>query len=252
MLPMPAYAGIGSIAQRLMKEQCGLDAPVITYDLEGSTAASLGTVMTSMKAQNVTTLFMLVDVITNIAFTQLATQNAYFPEWFIPGMGALDLLHNGRLYDPQQWPHAFGYSLYEIPKPESEQECYKAYREIDPDNSPNGTVCHYHWVNMVQLFGGMQDAGPNLTPHTFRRALFEKPQLPPDPPWRMAGGYGPNDHTFPDWAAEIWWDPEALGSDGQAGTYRFPNRGRRYTFGTWDRTDHGLFREGVALASELE
>jgi len=204
-----------------------------------------------MKAADVSTIFFLGDLLIGApVFSQSATQQDYFPEWFLPGFGGVDTGHIARLYDQAQWEHAFGYSFYEIPQPDSETECYKAYREIDPDNNPNDNMCIYMWGHMVQLMSGLQKAGPNLTPETFKKGLLETPQLPPDPPWHMAGGYGPNDHTFPDWASEIWWDRNALGSDGQAGTYRFPQKGKRYTYGLWESKDNGLFKEGITLASQ--
>jgi hypothetical protein len=112
-------------------------------------------------------------------------------------------------------------------------------------------MCTYMWGDMVQLFGAMQNAGPHLTPQTMKQAFLDQKHLPPDPPWHMAGGYDPNDHTYPDWAAEIWWDPNAMGSDGQKGTYRFVRGGLRYTYGQWPTEDSMVFQDrpdSVALA----
>ena len=60
-------------------------------------------------------------------------------------------------------------------------------------------------------------------------ALINQPQLPPSPPFHMAGGYSVNSHTYPKWVSEVWYDPTAIGSDGQKGTYRFTRNGQRYT-----------------------
>lgn len=242
---LPAYDNPGpQIKQQLA--QCGVDLdPIVTYDLTGGQegSAGLATAITAMSAANVTTIFYLGDLISAIVFTQNAKANNYYPEWFIPGFGGVDTGHIAREYDQDVWEHAFGFSLYEIPKPDQETECYKAYHEIDPNNDPNSGMCTYMWGNMVQLFGGMQAAGPNLTALSLKQALLDQKHLPPDPPWHMAGGYDPNDHTYPDWAGEIWWDRDAMGSDGQPGTYRWVRGGRRYTYGQWPTEDPLVFQD---------
>jgi hypothetical protein len=57
----------------------------------------------------------------------------------------------------------------------------------------------------------------------------------------MAGGYELNDHTFPDWASEIFWDRNAIGSDGQRGSYRYVRKGKRYTYDQWPEEDPNVF-----------
>lgn len=250
---LPAYDNPGPQIKALMG-QCGVDIdPIITYDLSGSQegTSGLASAIAAMKASNVTTIFYLGDLISAVPFTQNAKASNYFPEWFIPGFGGVDTGHIARDYDQDEWQQAFGFSLYEIPKPDEETECYKAYHEIDPNNDPDSGMCTYMWGDMVQLFGAMQLAGPHLTPDSMKQALLAEKHLPPDPPWHMAGGYDPNDHTYPDWAAEIWWDRNAMGSDGQKGTYRFVRGGKRYTYGQWPQEDPAVFQDlpdSIALA----
>lgn len=242
---LPAYDNpVPNLRARL--KSCGVDVdPVVTYDL-GATAAgsaSLANAITTMQSGNVTTIIYLGDLIAAVAFTQNAKANAYFPEWFIPGFGGVDTGHIAREYDQDNWSNAFGFSLYEIPKPDHETECYKAYHEIDPANDPDNGMCTYMWDDMVQLFGSMQEAGPKLTVESMKQALVNRKKLPPDPPWAMAGGYELNDHTFPDWAAEIWWDRNAIGSDGQRGAYRWVRGGKRYTYDQWPTEDPDVFTD---------
>ena len=227
--------------------QCGVSVdPIVTYDLTGSGASTQGlaSAITQMQVNKVTTVFYLGDLLSAVFFTQNAKSNNYFPEWFVPGFGGVDTGHIGRDYDQQEWSHAFGFSFYEIPKPDEETECYKAYHEIDPNNDPDSGMCTYMWGNMVQMFAAMQAAGPHLDIQTIKQAMVSQKHLPPDPPWHMAGGYDLNDHTYPDWASEIWWDPKATASDGQAGSYRFPRRGKRYTYGQWPTEDPPVFQNG--------
>lgn len=250
---LPAYDNPGPQIKALMAE-CGVNVdPIVTYDLTGSQSgtAGLASAVTAMKAQNVTTIFYLGDLISAVVFTQNAKANNYFPEWFIPGFGGVDTGHIARDYDQDEWKNAFGFSLYEIPKPDEETECYKAYHEVDPNNDPDSGMCTYMWGDMVQLFGAFQRAGANLTVDSVKKAFLDQPKLPPNPPWHMAGGYDPSDHTYPDWAAEVWWDPNAIGSDGQKGTYRFVRKGLRYTYGQWPTEDPMVFQDrpdSIALA----
>jgi hypothetical protein len=241
---LPAYDNPGPQIKQLMA-QCHTDVdPIVTYDLTGSGAGTQGlaAAITTMQVNNVSTIFYLGDLISAVFFTQNAASNHYYPEWYAPGFGGVDTGHIGRDYDQTEWTHAFGFSFYEIPKPDEETECYKAYHEIDPNNDPDSGMCTYYWGDYVQMYAAMQAAGPNLNIQTIKQAMIAEKHLPPNPAWHMAGGYDLNDHTYPDWASEIWWDPNAIGSDGQKGTYRFPHNGKRYTYGQWPTEDPDLFK----------
>jgi hypothetical protein len=239
---LPAYDNPGPTIKALLKSECNVDIdPVVTYDLAKDNVQGLASAIGTMQTAQVTTIFYLGDLISAVPFTQIAKSDNYFPEWFIPGFGGVDTGHIARDYDQDEWSHAFGFSLYEIPKPDEETECYKAYHEIDPSNDPDSGMCTYMWGDMVQLFGAMQNAGPKLSAESLKSALVKQPKLSPNPPWHMAGGYDINDHTYPDWAAEIWWDRNAMGSDGQKGTYRWVRGGQRYTYDQWPSEDPDVF-----------
>ncbi len=251
VLDTPQYGNMAGLASNLLESECGVKpAAVVQYDL-GSTASGssgLASDMVALRAAGVTTVFYLGDLLSAAVFTEAAYSNNYFPEWYIPGFGGVDTGHIGRDYNGYEWAHAFGFSFYEIPAPDEETECYQAFHSVDPNDDPDSGMCTYMWGDMVQLFGGFQEAGPHLTVQSFKQALFNQAPLPPDPPWHMAGSYSPSQHTFPQYAAEIWWDPNATGSDGQVGTYRFMDNGRRYTFGQWPSgPTPGLFQSGIAL-----
>jgi hypothetical protein len=241
---LPAYDNPGPQIKQLMA-QCHTDVdPIVTYDLTGSGAGTQGlaAAITTMQVNGVSTIFYLGGLISAVFFTQNAASNHYYPEWYVPGFGGVDTGHIGRDYDQTEWSHAFGFSFYEIPKPDEETECYKAYHEIDPSNDPDSGMCTYYWGDYVQMFAAMQAAGPDLNIQTIKQAMIAEKHLPPTPPWHMAGGYDLNDHTYPDWASELWWDQNATGSDGQKGTYRFPHNGKRYTYGQWPTEDPDLFK----------
>ncbi|MEN3273870.1 MAG: hypothetical protein V7636_2631, partial [Actinomycetota bacterium] len=242
-----AYSGVGydtfgDMAVRMLKEQCGVDATIVKYDYTQSNGQALASAMTQMKIAKVTTIFDLAEKIGLAAITPAATSNNYFPEWFNPGFGGTDMGHLARdLFDHQQWVHAFGFSFFEIPKTDDDSECYRAYHAVYPNSNPNDDMCIYLWSNFIQLFRGIQDAGPKLTVETFRDALLSQPARPPDPQWFMAGGYSVHDHGYPDYAAEWWWSPDAIASDGSAGSNVYLRNGKRVTFGQWNPEDNGLF-----------
>lgn len=251
---LPAYRDNSPRMQRLLKEQCGVTIEPgadVRYTLEGERAADLGSAVTKLAAANVTTIIYLGDLLSAAIFTQAAEDQRYSPEWFLPGFGGVDTGDIARAYNQNQWRHAFGFSVYEVPRPRQAGECQRAYHSIDPDNDPDPSMCRYMWGHLVQLLGAIQETGPNLTPENFERGQFRIPATKPEPTWRIAGGYGPNDYTYPDYAAEIWWDPTARwGEDGGPGAYRWVDGGRRYRVGEWPAGDSQVFKEGVSQAPD--
>jgi hypothetical protein len=250
VLDTAQYGNMAGLADSLLA-RCGVKpAATVQYDLASSASGSSGLAsdMVALRAAGVTTVFYLGDLLSAGIFTEAAYSNSYFPEWYLPGFGGVDTGHIGRDYNGYEWAHAFGYSFYEVPEPDEDTECYQAFHAVDPNTDPDSGMCTYMWGDMVQLFGGFQEAGPHLTAASFKKALLAQPSLGPNPPWHMAGGYSETNHTFPLYAAEIWWDPNAIGSDGAPGTYRYLNDGQRYSFGQWPSgPSPGLFKTGISL-----
>jgi hypothetical protein len=250
---LPAYADNVPRTTRMLKQGCGIDVGdrVSRYTLESQRVSDLQAAVAKLKAQNVTTIVYLGDLLSAVVFTQYADSIGYFPEWFIPGFGGPDTGDIARNYSQNQWQHAFGFSVYEVPRPRAQSECFRAYHSIDPDNDPDTNMCRYMWGHLVQLLGAIQETGPDLTPDTFERGQFRIPPSKPFPTWRIAGGYGPNDYTYPDYAAEIWWDRTApWGEDGRPGAYRWVDGGKRYRLGEWPAGPSKVFKEGDSRAPD--
>ena len=243
------YASAPDYMQQLLRERCGIDLgpDVIRYDLSAGAdpTVAMSSAMAQFKQNDVTTIIYMGDLISAAVFTSAATQIAYFPEWYMPGFGGVDVddFLARSAYDPQQWKNAFGFSAYEIPVADPARECEIAFRSIDPDNQPDDGMCTYIWQQLVKLVGAIQEAGPNLTPETVRDALFRLPHDPPDPVWRMAGGYGPNDYTYVDWYVELFWNPEAVHPNGDLGAYCYIRGGKRWTYGQWTEEDPPFFTD---------
>jgi hypothetical protein len=250
---LPAYKDNSPRMQRLLQEQCGIKIEPgadVRYTLEQGRAADLGAAVSKLAAARVTTVIYLGDLISAAIFTQEAQNQQYSPEWFLPGFGGVDTGDTPRAYVQAQWAHAFGFSVYEVPRPRAASECFRAYHSIDPANDPDTNMCRYMWGHMVQLLGAIQETGPNLTPERFEQGQFRIPPTKPYPTWRIAGGYGPTDYTYPDYAAEIWWDPTATwGEDGGPGAYRWIDGGKRYRLGEWPADPNGQSQVHVSGVS---
>lgn len=213
---------------------------------------SLGTAVARLKNAGVTTVIVGLDFQTMLVLTQFADAQAYSPEWFVTGRALTDNNGQSRLMSQAQWSHAFGISSQEIDAPEGaaatyEQESYRAYKEIDPDNEPSGNIIVNLIPGLEQVMNGIQMAGPRLTPETFEQGLFRMGHRPPQPRWAMAGGYGPDDYTYADAVGEIWWDPTASSKYAdQPGAYRWVRDGKRYYPGDFEREDPLVFQEGTS------
>jgi methylmalonyl-CoA mutase cobalamin-binding subunit len=228
-----------------------------TFPLDPGRAQELSTsVVAKMKDAGVTTVVVRADPITLPAFTREATKQGWFPEWVIAGYQFTDTTTFARSFDQQQWSHAFGLSFLPPNAPREITPPYKLYEWYHgaPPPADDSLILTYPQVGL--LFTGIHLAGPNLTPETFRDALFAFPPTPRavtqpsldygEGIWDEKGG----DYEGIDDMVELWWDPEAEGPDenGRQGTgmYRYVDGGKRYL--PDDYTDEvKVFDPGAAI-----
>jgi len=212
------------------------------------------TIIAKLKDEKVTTVIFLGDPIMPINLTQIATEQKYFPEWIITGTVLTDSTTLGRVYDTQQWSHAFGVSSIPVPTGQQQAEgwrLHKWYFGTDPIAVKTTPLVY---DDISQFFLGVHMAGPKLTPQTFRGGMFHYP-VSGGGPTNSQVSYG--NHGFfaaPDYLAvddmtEIWWDATAKGPDEQGvqgtGMVRYANGGRRYLPGKMpDRPDDGFKKPG--------
>ena len=240
------HRDFASILRDELRERC--DASItttITYNL-GDNASGLAGAITRMRSDGVTTVVCACDEITPAALTNEAANQGYFPEWLVTGVSMIDLNSNARLYNPSQWSQAFGLSTLEMDRPEAERDGWMAYHDVDPEADPHAETVEQYFHQLQQLVVGLQSAGPDLTPDTYMKGLQRSIRRAADPPWAVAGGYAPGDFTYADWAALVWWDPTAAGSDGRPGAYRHLDGGRRYRVGEIPSGRHPFFEEGIS------
>jgi hypothetical protein len=209
----------------------------LTYALDinrmSQQAASL---VSRLKSENVTTIYCACDPLILVFLTSKATEQDYFPEWFI-GAALVDTDTVGQLMDKEQWKHTWGISFLGPPSPVQGTYGYNAYKSVRKDE-PSVTVdLLYYQLYMLSI--GLQMAGPALTPESFERGMFAYPG------GNGMGGnwkFGPRDYTTTDDAREIWWDPQGVSvQNGKPGTWIDTTPGKRFTGGTWPSGEPRVF-----------
>lgn len=220
----------------LARDRCGVTIdPVVAYSTEGDRAANLAAAVTRFKAAGVTTVALSTDPVIVTAVLNQADAAAYFPEWFITGTWSIDqnFMPTFFGYSRTQWARAFGLSQREMALPHDRTDWYRAYKSVDPAGVPNVVNGSFPFAHLMQIANGIQMAGPNLTPQTFRAGLDAMGIRANLPYWSIGGGYGPGDHSYTDDVAEIWWDNTAPNTDlpGTLGGYRYIDCGRRHRLG---------------------
>jgi hypothetical protein len=216
----------------------------VTYLYDPSQAQNIArTVINKMKAAGVTTIMVSADPLIPANYTQEATAQDYFPEWVIAPSVYVDTTIFARTYDQKQWAHAFGMSALPARGPRTESNSYTLYKWFTGQEPPiNDQGIPFARTSLFML--GIHLAGPNLTPDTFKEAMFS--YLPQgSSPVRPYVSWGTKLWPQPDYftgddAMMLWWDPTAKGEDevGKQGTgeYRLVNNGSRYLPGKWPTT----------------
>ena len=246
----PAFQGV---SEQMLK--CGAQvgwSPIVNeeygFDL-GKMPERATTIVAKLKAANVTTVVFLGDPLMPIFLTKAATAQGYFPEWVVTGTPYTDSASLARKYDPEQWKRAFGLSQLPVRLPQDQLSSWRIY-EWAYGRAPEAVNTNPLLMAPIQqIFTGVHLAGPNLTPDTFRDALF-RAEPAGGGPTTIHVSYG--DHGYfktlnpdtcqyegaaPDYAStddmtEIWWDAQATGPDEQGkegqGLYFYANGGKRY------------------------
>lgn len=269
-LDPPVYTEVEKIVLERGKER-GFESKVNeTYLFDIARAPERApTIIAKMKEAGVTTIIFLGDPLMPIYLTQAATAQNYFPEWVVTGTAYTDTTVLGRMYDQQQWAHAFGLSNLPVRMPRSQREAWKVHEWWYGAPPPAETTAPMYHTQLEILFLGIHMAGPDLTPQTFKAGMAHVPARGGGPtlPQISFGdnGYFENldgsprfDFLAIDDITEIWWDPEAEGFDESErnegkGMWRYVDGGRRYRPGEMPSTEVRAFElEGSVLSYDTE
>lgn len=243
-------SGIEFFEKELDKYGVKLKTKVEYKNVEGCQLDAGNMILQLMRAE-VTTVIMATDPVCPISLTEAADKQLTQWEWLVTGSYLTDSNFLARLYNQNQWAHAFGISLLYPEVKDQNELWWTMYKEAQGNRSDPRTETALFWTDAAALFTGIHLAGHRLTVQSFKVAMAT---------FRLSGGsqtlprwsYGPKkvgtsawfDHCGWDDAAELWWDRDAIDPNGHKGAYRWPNEGRRYEWGAWPSTEV-TFTEGT-------
>jgi hypothetical protein len=217
------------------------------------------TIVAQLEEADVTTVIFYGDFLTPASLTQEATAQDYFPEWILGPNYLADTALYARTYDQQQWSHGFAMAFSSGAGALETSTSYLIYTWAYGEDPPSNIFTALE-PPLRRLFGGLQLAGPELTPESFRDGLFRVPPAGGGPtrPMESRGSHGLWPEldlgTFDD-VALTWWDPSAV-AEGFEGTgmYRFANGGQRYALGQLPDSpeEAGLFDRDASVVEYQE
>ncbi len=251
-----AYKAGADFFVRYMKEKYRVTMAAVSqyhgYPQVSRTQEEARPIIQRFKEAGVNAIICSCDPFGPIFFTQEATRQIYGPEWIVTGSALTDTSFFARLYDQDQWSHAFGISYLPGRQPERNQEPFRLLRwQFNKEPSaPAGYGLIY--APIAIMHNGFHLAGPALTPETFRAGMYSQPIAGRGGITTITQSYGDKglwpwkeDPVAADDSTEVWWDRNAqgedeLGNDGR-GLYRYANGGRRYLPGEWPKTTPTAF-----------
>jgi hypothetical protein len=223
------------------------------YD-PGRNQQDVTSMIAQMKSAGITTIVSFWDPLYPILITKEATRQQYFPEWFITGSGLSDTTSAGRLYDQQQWRHAFGISpLWVTWKSVATSSGYREYKHGDPNNELGepGVLVNIYRAYFQTLWRGIHMAGPNLTNETFVRGELAYPPTggaPRAPLVYFTREFPTEIKDF----VEIWYKYDEQGPDEREqqgnGMIMKTAGGKRYKLGQWTTDPTLAFNPSGAIA----
>jgi len=204
-------------AQRVIdavRQCCGADAAVdhpFTYksDINSATTQTEATVA-APATNKVTTIVCMCDPIAPVFLTTGLSNQAYYPEHVLPGLGLLDYDLLGQLYDKQQWQHAFGPSQLPNFGALDDTDQAKVWRIQGNSGHPCGNNgCGLPWAFISGMSLMLQQTGPNLNAATFEQGVLGN--IPPYGGSDRSALYqwGQDDYTGVSDEREVYWDPLA-------------------------------------------
>ena len=158
------------------KQKCGVTIPKFQYDINPAQyAPEAAQIAASLNAQHITTVILLTDIIFSPIMTSAASSDSYHPEW-------LDISpmtnHSSRQMSADEVSHmVFMPSWHAENFAPSQDGCYQIYLKASGGAPPqsNLTTIDLLCAPLLEFFGALQNAGPNLTPATFGQGWFNQP-----------------------------------------------------------------------------
>jgi hypothetical protein len=207
-----------------------------TYD-PGRNQQDLTAMIARMRNDGITSIIMFVDPLYPILITGEATRQQYYPEWIISGSGLSDTTAAGRLYDQNQWKHAFGISpLWVTWKTVQQSTGYREAHHGDPNmqDGQEGVLINIYNSIPQLIFTGIHMAGPKLSRDSFAQGMFNYPHSGGNPNSPLIYFTRAYPTAIKDYI-EIYYDGQRRGPDERAlngtGMIMKMNGGQRYEIG---------------------
>lgn len=248
------FARFGEDLAALVKKRCGVVAKVVSYPGDITRAAQLATnAIAQMRDAGVTSVTCVCDPLFPVFLTGEATRQGYFPEWLMSGFWATDSPVTARIYDQQQWAHAFGISGITYPIPLSETPNWNSYWEImgAQGNYDDAIAGDLDFFMLRTILEAIERSGPRIAARGVLEALFHQPvarTVPlPQAGYSTQTSFGggtlarPGAYSALDNFFEVWWDPNRTGNDNKRGAMFYVNGGKRHLEGQWPKTVPRVF-----------
>jgi hypothetical protein len=229
--------------------RCASKPEVTTINLDDTTTDPSPNIVARYQTAKISSLLCVCD---NDAYGKVmsAADNAqYEPEYLL--LGALgqndDSNYAHKHFPPTAFPHLFGMEGNNKINPVTDSPWFWAMKEADPNvqaaNYGNFSLGytlanHEQYQQMLLLASGIQMAGPNLTPETFKAGLmkaeFPNPGAGAAPYYQARVGFGPGNHTMIQDFALVWYDTNRKSDSlGVPGTQCYVGKGSRWSLTTW-------------------
>lgn len=253
----PVFSGVNEEVKARGADRGYESAITETYTMDFATMPQrAASIIAALKEAGVTTVIFLGDPIMPTYLTKEATAQDYFPEWIVTGTVLTDTSALARLYDQQQWAHAFGVSPLAARTPQENTLSWRLHEWYFGTTPEAANTQQIIFSNVTTLMFGIHAAGPNLNAESFRDGLFRMPPMGggPTTPQISFGEHGiweAPDYLATDDLVEIWWDADLEGEDEQGvfgpGMYRYANNGARFLPGEITPRDSVAFDEANTL-----
>ncbi|MBV9870512.1 MAG: hypothetical protein JO214_07805, partial [Frankiaceae bacterium] len=215
-----------------------IDAP---YSSNTSTAATQSTANTSKeKSEGVTSLIWMSDPIAPAYGTTAQQAQNFQPEEILAGGQLLDYDALAQTYNGSVWKHAFGLSDLANAVPVSQVDAGKIWRATGHQGDPNPST-NLLTEYALSLVGGIQAAGPDLTPLHYESGVLSTPGYDAwatyhDPRLTYVK-FGPHDYTSQSDVRLVYWSTTARSPiNGKRGAYIPLKGGTRYQLGQLPRS----------------
>ncbi|MCA1648644.1 MAG: hypothetical protein LC797_25330 [Chloroflexi bacterium] len=241
----PAMAANAQILHDDVSQVCGADLVMRgTPDVINNTQA-LDVTLAELQNQDHVTSVFLESSSSNPSIHADKLTPRYAPEWLANDDSDGSQPFASRANPPDQWQNAMGITWRWRARPMPQAYWGSAYSSINPDGQFDRWFGPQVYEQLMQLFSGIQMAGPNLTPQSFQAGLQSYRRSATDANHSPTGFYAPGSYSFLQDAQMERWSATSFapgGSDptpgGTAnGCFLDLNEGARVADGAWPRRD---------------